>query len=408
MMQASHLAPFNPPASISLPRPSAPTLALLALIAGALLWGASTVASKALLPAFPPLTLAALRFALALLVLRLFLARTGARPATGRFPFLLGLTGVFLVNLGQNLGLGFTSATAATLIIEGGAPVLTALLGALVLGERLGGRRALGLLVALAGVATVVLPGGEPTTLLAPGSLLPLGAALALAAYNLLGRRAFTTGALPVVAGAARYGLLLLLPGAVRELSRQDLGPVTMADGLGLLYLGVGSSAVAFVLWGYGLARLDAGQVAAVGMLLPLSGVAAAARWLGEPLGVPQLIGAALVLLGIRLAAGGHGRAGDRPLAPPLALAPTTRVRAAWRVCRRVWSAATGSSSGQSASSTGSRWHWCTSASATRSISAADLMSVEHLARSAFRADGRSAFCNSPERSRDSRPGTRL
>jgi O-acetylserine/cysteine efflux transporter len=58
-----------------------------------------------------------------------------------------------------------------------------------------------------------------------------------------------------------------------------------------LLYLGVGSSAAAFALWGYGLARLEAGRVAAVGMLLPLSGVAAAALVLGEPLLPLQLAG---------------------------------------------------------------------------------------------------------------------
>jgi drug/metabolite transporter (DMT)-like permease len=213
---------------------------------------------------------------------------------------------VLLVNLCQNVGLGFTSATAATLIIEGGGPVLTALLGSLLLRERLGRRRAIGLCVALAGVAAVVLGGRDVATLLGPGSLLPLGAALALAAYNLLGRRAFAVGAVPMVAGAARYGLLLLLPGVVVELLYHDLGPITATDGLWLLYLGVGSSAVAFVLWGYGLARLEARQVAAGGTLLPVSGVAAAALCLGEPLGAQHVAGAALVLLGIWLIATGH------------------------------------------------------------------------------------------------------
>ena len=288
--------------SLAVPRPSAEALALLALVAGAVLWGASTVASKALLGPFPPLTLAALRSALALLALCPLLARAGIRPATGRTPFLLGLTGVFLVNLCQNVGLRFASATAATLVIEGGAPALTALLAALLLRERLGRRRLAGLLVALAGVAAVAAGGRAPAALLGPGSLLPLGAALALAAYNLLGRRAFAAGALPAVAGAARYGLLLLLPGVVAELTRSDLGRVTVADGLWLLYLGVGSSAAAFVLWGYGLARLGAGRAAAAGTLLPVSGVAAAALCLGEPLGMHQLAGAALVLLGVRLA----------------------------------------------------------------------------------------------------------
>jgi drug/metabolite transporter (DMT)-like permease len=284
--------------ALAVPRPATETRALLALVAGALLWGASTTASKALLGPLPPLTVAALRFALALLVLWPLLARAGLRPATGRGPALLGLTGVFLLNLFQNVGLRHASATAATLIIEGGTPLLTALLATLVLKERLGGRRLVGLLVALLGVAAVVAQGGDLAGVLSPAALLPLLAALSLAAYNLLGRRAFAAGALPVAAGAARYGLLFLLPGVVLELHRGDLGRFTLGDGLWLLYLGVGSSAAAFALWGYGLARLEAGRVAAVGMLLPLSGVAAAALVLGEPLLPLQLAGGGLTLAG--------------------------------------------------------------------------------------------------------------
>jgi drug/metabolite transporter (DMT)-like permease len=302
-MQATHMLRAASFPSLALPRFSAETLALLALVAGAVLWGASTVASKALLGTFPPITLAALRFTLALFVLCPLLGRAGMRPATGRLPFLLGLTGVLIVNILQNVGLGFTSATAATLVIEGGAPVLTAVFGVLLLRERLGRRRATGLIVALVGVTAVVVGGQDLAALLGPGSLLPLGAALAQAAYNLLGRRAFAAGALPVVAGAARYGLVLLLPGVVLELNRNDIGQITMSDGLWLLYLGVGSTVVAFVLWGYGLARLEAGQVAVVGTLLPVSGVAAAAFCLGEPLGVYHLGGALLVVLGIHRAA---------------------------------------------------------------------------------------------------------
>ena len=102
--------------------------------------------------------------------------------------------------------------------------------------------------------------------------------------------------------GAARYGLLLLLPGIALELHRGDLGTFTLGDGVWLLYLGVGSPAAAFALWGYGLARLDAGRVAAVGTLLPLSGVAAAVLVLGEPLLPLQIAGGGLTLAGTWLA----------------------------------------------------------------------------------------------------------
>lgn len=312
MAVAQHPTAF---ARHAIPRPPASAVTLASLVAGAVLWGASTPASKALLGSFPPLTLAGLRFSLALGALCLLLGRAGGRPATGWSPFLLGLTGVFLLNVFQNIGLGYTSATAATLVIEGGAPALTALSGALVLRERLTWLQATGLVVSLAGAAAVVLEGQDRAELLGPGSILPFGAALAMAAYNLIGRGAFAAGALPMVAGAARYGLMLLLPGIVIELLRQDLGPVTHADGVWLLFLGIGSSAAAFVFWGYGLARVGTGRVAGVATLLPLSGVAVAGVCLGEPFGTRHFVGAALVLAGIWLTTASTDRGRTR-LAP--------------------------------------------------------------------------------------------
>ena len=101
-MHASRPHAFIALPALAVPRPAPETLAVLALVAGALLWGASTVASKALLGPLLPLTIAALRFGLALLVLCPLLARAGLRPATGRSPALLGLSGVFLLNLFQN------------------------------------------------------------------------------------------------------------------------------------------------------------------------------------------------------------------------------------------------------------------------------------------------------------------
>ncbi|MDF2760062.1 MAG: hypothetical protein K0S99_2696, partial [Thermomicrobiales bacterium] len=66
-------------------------------------------------------------------------------------------------------------------------------------------------------------------------------------------------------------------------------------------------SAVAFILCGYGLARLDAGQGAVCGHLKPLVGVGFALVLLGEPLNPGHLGGGALVLLGVLLATGNAG-----------------------------------------------------------------------------------------------------
>jgi drug/metabolite transporter (DMT)-like permease len=304
--------PFPAP-RLAIAPPSRRTLAVLALVGANAIWGGSVVASEAALAHLPPLTLACVRVAVAVAVLEFLLARSGARPARGRAPALLGLTGVALFCACQNLGLRFADATTAALL-GGAIPVLTTLQAVPILGERVQGRRLAGLLVSLAGVAVVVLLGpGASLGASTLANLLPLASAASFAAYAVLGRRVFGArgagtpstcvgASLAVVAGSTRYGLLFLLPGALVELATKEVGPLTARDGLLLLYLGAGCSALAFVLMGYGLAHLEAGQGATFGNLKPLVGVILAVALLGESVTSGQVGGGVLVLLGVSLA----------------------------------------------------------------------------------------------------------
>lgn len=298
-----------PHTSIRSPR----VLAVLALAAANAIWGGSAVASKAALTHLPPLTLACLRVAIAFAVLWVLLAMTGRKPATGRGPALLGLTGVALFCASQNLGLRYGSA-GTTALINGAIPVLTALLAALFLRERTGGRRLAGLTVSFAGIAVLVVRGsGSSAGAAVLGNLLPLASAVGFAAYAVLGRRVFEGGnALAVVAGSTRYGLLFLLPGGAIELATTGPGRVSAGDAAMLLYLGAGCSALAFVLAGYGMAVLEAGHAAAFGNLKPLVGVALAVALIGERVTASQLFGGALVLLGVGIAS--RSAAGSTPL----------------------------------------------------------------------------------------------
>ncbi len=255
------------------PRLSPRAGAALALLGATSLVGASTVASKAALDDTPPLTLGFARFALALIVLLVACRRAGIRPAFGRIPVLLGVTGVSLPFACQNLGLQFTGAATATLIIEGATPIATALLGVWMLRERLTGRRLAGLSLAIAGVVAVVLRGGEGD-FSAAGSLLLLGTAISFSVYNVVGRRAFAGGiSLSVLTGSFVVGVLLLAPGAAIELAARGPGPITREGGLLVLYLGLGGSALTQVLWAKGLVHLEAFEVAVAGTLMPIAGV---------------------------------------------------------------------------------------------------------------------------------------
>lgn len=289
--------------SMSFARLSTRTQAVLALIGANAIWGTSAVATKALLPHVPPLTLACLRVAIALAVLLPLVTRNGGRPSHGSGAAFLGLTGVALFCLMQNVGLRYASA-ANTALINGGIPMLTALLAAALLGERLTRQQLAGLLISLGGVAGVVILGtGDTLGGSGLGNMLPFAGATCFATYVVVGRRIFTSdNALAVVAGSTRYGLMFLLPGAGLELATVGGGTLTISDLLLLLYLGAGCSAMAFVLCGYGLARLDAGRGAAFGNLKPFVGVILAVVLLGEPLNFGHFSGGALVLLGVLLA----------------------------------------------------------------------------------------------------------
>ncbi|MCC6792913.1 MAG: DMT family transporter [Thermomicrobiales bacterium] len=302
MSTLQQITPFPSFARIAV-RPSPRSVGMLALVGANVIWGGSAAASKAALVHLPPFTLASLRVAVALLVLLGLLAWTGRRPATGRGPALLGLTGVALFCASQNLGLQHSSA-ATTALLNGAIPILTAFLAVIALGERLGGWRLVGLTIAFAGIGVIVAQAAGTTGgTSALGNLLPLVSAVSFAVYALIGRRVFAGGdALGVVAGSTGYGLLVLLPVGIGEAALKGIGPIAVRDVGLVLFLGAGCSALAFVLAGYGMGVLDAGQAAVFGNIKPLVGVGLAVALLGEQVSGGQGVGGALVILGIGIA----------------------------------------------------------------------------------------------------------
>lgn len=280
------------------------TWAMLALLAANSIWGTTFVATKAILERIPPLTLASMRFAIAVVVLLLLLAWLGRRPVLNGTTALMGLVGVLAVYACQNLGLAFTDAANGALI-HGGIPIFTVLIAARVLGEHLSGRRLIGVTLSLFGVAAVVLHGSvDGFGLSAIGDGLVLASALGLAAYLVLGRRAYGGDtSLELVSGVAIFGLLFLLPLSAVELGVHGMEQPTPTDLFGLTYLGAAASALAFVLWAFGLRHLEAGQAAIFANLNPLVGVIAAAMVLGEPVSSTQLAGGVLILSGVWLVA---------------------------------------------------------------------------------------------------------
>jgi drug/metabolite transporter (DMT)-like permease len=292
------------------PRTSDRSITILSLLLVMLLWGSTYVVTKAVIAEVPPLLLAFLRFAIASAIL---VALARARGGTRRLPrptpwgtlALMGFAGVTVFYIGFNSALANTTAAAASLL-QATAPAVTAVLAAVFLAERLRLRRGVGIGLSLVGAALVVLAsaGGAdaPNPLL--GDLLMLLAVLAWAVYTILGKGFAAVPSLAVTAYGGVLGTLFLLPAAAYDLATRPPTHVSLATWLAILYLGAGPSALNYLLWNRALRVLDASAVANFLNLVPLIGVASATIFLGEALLPTQLLGGALVLVGVWLSSG--------------------------------------------------------------------------------------------------------
>ena len=278
--------------------------AIVALLLVVVIWSSTFVATKLLLGEAGPGQIAFLRFVVASAIL-LPIARRGlVGPAIpwGRLA-LLGLAGVTGYFTFQNLGLVYTSASAAGLILAC-LPALVAVAAAAFLGERLNRVRALGVLASVVGVAVIVVAGEpEPT---APNPLLGNGlmllCCLTWVAYTMLGKGTEQLPVQVVSAGSIGFGALFLAPLALVETLGRGLPSLSAGGWLGILYLGSAASAGAFLLWNYALRRLDASEAAVYLNIVPLLGVVLAAAMLNESVGPPEIVGAALIVGGVTLA----------------------------------------------------------------------------------------------------------
>lgn len=280
---------------------------VLAALGAVCIWGLTFVPSKVALAEMGPFTLALLRFLVALVVVLVAVSRLQPGFRQRKLPWgtlaLLGLTSVTLYFGFQNLGLARTSASEAGLI-SGSVPALTAALSALVLKERIAGRRLLGIAASMVGVAAVVLAGnsaGAGGSL--EGDLLVLAGAAAWAFYTLVNKGVGGKMAESLLlAYTMVFGTLFLLPAAALEVALAGFGPVSPVGWLSVLFLGLGGSAASFFCWNAALRRLDASEAATYINLVPVVTLLSAALLLGERLLPAQLLGGALVILGVYLA----------------------------------------------------------------------------------------------------------
>ena len=291
--------------------------ARISLTAGALIAGSATTATKSAIAEISPLTLGFCRFGIATLVLLLLCRLAGKRPDFGRGSLALGLSGVTFAIAVQNLGMQYTTATTATLIIEGSVPIATVAIGFWFLKERVAGKRLFGLILTIVGVVMSCLAGaGGSHEFSGAGCLLTLLAGISFGAYSIIGRHQFRNGvSVSVIIGSVTLGMLFLAPLALAEMVVTGPGHVTPGGGLTLIYLGVAGPAAVHCLWSVELRYLESIEVAALGTVIPVAGIAFAMVFLGESLSLSQVLCGLLLVAGLTLSVQKQG-SGSHVLEP--------------------------------------------------------------------------------------------
>jgi drug/metabolite transporter (DMT)-like permease len=277
-----------------------------------LTWATNMVLGRWLRSDIGPITLAASRFLIASAIFAILLQR---RPAEDRhlgqdrwLLLAMGLTGVAAFAPTLYLGLRFTTAVNATLI-NGFGPLITGLLATVLIHESMSRRQVAGAIVALVGIAILISGGSFAFWQQADvniGDLITLGAVTLWGLYSVLGRRVMRhRSPLSATAFSAFLGLPLLVLGAVWELQRLpvQVSPVLI---LAILYIGIAPTVIGFLAWNAGVRRLGASGAMVFYNTLPLYGALLGTLLLGESLGVPHLIGGALIIGGGLWAARGH------------------------------------------------------------------------------------------------------
>ncbi len=282
-------------------------IATLGIIFAVVVWGASFVATKVALRQVSPVTVVWLRFTIGVIILGTATLLRGQfalprRQEVGYF-VLLGFLGITFHQWLQSTGLQTAQATTTAWIVAS-TPIFMAILGWLVLSEKVGWRLILGILVAVLGVLLVVSKGDLASLVSGRfgtrGDLLVMLSAPNWAVFSILSRRGLkqypATRMMFYVMGFGWLfsSILFFFGNGLAQLHKLSL------DGfLSIGFLGIFCSGLAYIFWYDGLKALPAARVGAFLYVEPFVTVLTAALILHEPLLGVSLLGGAAILLGV-------------------------------------------------------------------------------------------------------------
>ncbi|MDQ0163452.1 DMT family transporter [Aeribacillus alveayuensis] len=281
-------------------------LGAIFLSLAASMWGGMYVVSKYVLDFIPPLTLLWLRYVIALVflfvVLKIVQIKNKNRVTLKKRDWLLiawiGFIGYFVSIALQFIGTKLSNAHTGALITSA-TPAFIVIFARLILKEKFTVRKIISVLLATLGVVIVIGWDKNVGTYLL-GSTILVGAAATwalLSVYVKVASKRFSS--LAITTYAVLFAMVFTTPLMIWELQLHDVYYQHILIILGVIYLGIVSTAGAFFLWNKGMELMDAGIGSLFFFFQPLVGAFLGWLLLNEKLDVNFFIGGMLIIAGV-------------------------------------------------------------------------------------------------------------
>ena len=274
-----------------------------------IVWGVSFIATKLALRDLSPVTVVWLRFLIGVVILGI-VAKVRHQFLLPRkqdwfYLALLGFLGVTFHQWLQSTGL-LTVQASTTAWVVATTPVFIAILSWLFLHEKLDWQQVSGIILAAVGVLLVVSKGnivgllnGQFGTL---GDILIFISAVNWAVFSILSSRGLkkyqpTQMMFIIMTIGWLFTSILFFTGG----GLSDVFHITWTSFIGVGFLGIFCSGLAYIAWYDGLQALPATQIGAFLYIEPLVAVIVAWAILGESILLVTLAGGGIILLGVRL-----------------------------------------------------------------------------------------------------------
>jgi drug/metabolite transporter (DMT)-like permease len=290
-------------------------LGIALAIVATIIWSGNFIISRGVSQQIGPISLAFYRWLTATIIIapfawKKFTAEKKQVLNNRKYLGWVALTGITLFNTFVYVAGHYTTAINMALIGTTSSPIFATIMAVIFLREKLNNYRIIGMLICISGILLLISRGSLQTLAsfhFSTGDLWVLAGAFAFAVYNILVRK--KPGILsPInflfVVFAA--GTLMLFPFFIIEyvLGSQTQWSISLI--IAILYLGAGTSVIAFLCWNIALHKLGAGRTVLFGNLIPIFSAVEAVIFLGEKITRIHIISGILVIAGLVLANAKH------------------------------------------------------------------------------------------------------